>query len=143
MVQRHAAQYVLSKFDWYASVSLDMISLLGWSTLESIRNTLRTLVMHKIINNLVDAPIQCCYRQLYSILRNYNNNPVGSMLMHTLFSSSNQIMEQLITPALGGCKPSKREYIIYVDYYYLLITHIYTCMTILMSAESVHYQINE
>jgi len=41
MVQRHAARYVLSKFDRYASVS-DMISSLGWPTLESRRNTLRT-----------------------------------------------------------------------------------------------------
>ena len=39
-----AAQYVLSKFDMYASVS-DMISLLGWPTLESRRNTLKMLMM--------------------------------------------------------------------------------------------------
>jgi len=44
MVQRYAAQYVLNKFDRYGSVS-DMISILGWSTLESRRNTLRILTM--------------------------------------------------------------------------------------------------
>ena len=31
-----------------------MISLLGWPTLESRRSTLRTLMMYKIMNNLVD-----------------------------------------------------------------------------------------
>ena len=38
-----------------ASIS-EMISILGWPTLESRCNTLRTLMMYKIINNLVDVP---------------------------------------------------------------------------------------
>jgi len=53
MIQRHAARYVLNKFDRYASV---LIWLVGWSTLEGRRNTLRTLMMYKIMNNLADVP---------------------------------------------------------------------------------------
>jgi len=41
MVQRHAARFVLNKFDRYASVT-EMINILGWPTLESRRNTMRT-----------------------------------------------------------------------------------------------------
>ena len=54
VLQYYTIRYVLSKFDRYTSVS-DMISLLGWPTLESRCNTLRTLMMHKIMNNLVDV----------------------------------------------------------------------------------------
>jgi len=40
-----------SMIDMQANV-LEMISILGWPTLESRCNTLRTLMMHKIMNNL-------------------------------------------------------------------------------------------
>jgi len=55
MVQRHATWYVLNKFDRYASL-LDMITLVGWPTLESRHYTLTTLMMYKIMNNLVNVP---------------------------------------------------------------------------------------
>ena len=42
VVQRHAARYTLKKFDRYASRS-EMIGILESPTLESRRNTLRTL----------------------------------------------------------------------------------------------------
>ena len=55
MIQRHATRNVLNIYDRYASVS-EMISILGWPTLESRRNNLRTIMMYKIMNNLVDVP---------------------------------------------------------------------------------------
>ena len=55
MIQRHATRNVLNIYDRYASVS-EMISILGWPTLESRRNNLRTVMMYKIMNNLVDVP---------------------------------------------------------------------------------------
>ena len=55
MVQRHAARYALNIYDRYASVS-EMIGVLEWPTLESRRNILRTVMMYKIMNNLVDVP---------------------------------------------------------------------------------------
>ena len=55
MVQRHTARYALNNYDRYVSVS-EMISELGWPTLESRRNFLRTIVMYKIMNKLVDVP---------------------------------------------------------------------------------------
>ena len=54
MVQRHAARFVLNKFGRYASIT-EMINILGWPTLESRRNTMRTEMMYKIMNNLVDV----------------------------------------------------------------------------------------
>ena len=55
MMQRHAARYALNIYDRFAIIS-KMISILGWPTLESRHNTLRTVMMYKIMNNLVDAP---------------------------------------------------------------------------------------
>ena len=54
MIQRHATRNVLNIYDRYASVS-EMISILGWPTLESKHNNLRTIMMYKIMNNLVDV----------------------------------------------------------------------------------------
>ena len=54
MIQRHATRNVLNIYDRYVSVS-EMISILGWPTLESRRNNLRTVMMYKIMNNLVDV----------------------------------------------------------------------------------------
>ena len=54
MVQRHAARYALNNYDRYVSVS-EMISELGWPTLESRRNFLRTIMMYKIMKKLVDV----------------------------------------------------------------------------------------
>ena len=51
MMQRHAARYALNNYDRHASVS-EMISELGWPTLESRCNFLRTVMMYKIMNNL-------------------------------------------------------------------------------------------
>ena len=51
MVQRHAARYALNNYNRYTSVS-DMISELGWPTLENRRNILRTVMMYKIMNKL-------------------------------------------------------------------------------------------
>ena len=56
MVQRHAARYTLNNYDRYASVSEEMISEFGWPTLENRRNFLRTVMMYKIMNKLVDVP---------------------------------------------------------------------------------------
>ena len=33
-----------------------MIATLGWPTLEQSRETSRTIMMHKIVNNLVEVP---------------------------------------------------------------------------------------
>ena len=55
-VQRRAARlYVMNNFNSYASVS-EMIASLGWPTLEQRRKTLRTIMMYKIVNNLVEVP---------------------------------------------------------------------------------------
>ena len=51
MVQRHTARYALNNYNRYTIVS-DMISELGWPTLENRRNILRTVMMYKIMNKL-------------------------------------------------------------------------------------------
>ena len=45
----------MNNFNSYASVS-EMIATLGWPTLEQRRKTLRTIMMYKIVNNLVEVP---------------------------------------------------------------------------------------
>ena len=60
MVQRHALyRYALYNYDRYTSVS-EMISILGWPTLESRCNILRTVMMYKIMNSLADVPTDAC-----------------------------------------------------------------------------------
>ena len=54
-VQRRAARYVMNNFNSYASVS-EMITTLGWPTLEQRRNISRTIMWYKIINNPVEVP---------------------------------------------------------------------------------------
>jgi len=102
MVQRHAARYVLNKFDRYATVS-DMISILGWSTLESRCYTLRTLVMHKIMNKLGRcAHLYNPVTVNFTAKRTYYTKKLQHLPCRVhdyIFSSSDQIMEQF-TPAL-------------------------------------------
>jgi len=84
MVQRHAARFVLNKFDRYTSVT-EMINILGWPTLESRRNTMRTEMMYKIMNNLVDVPTDTILLPSSLQLRGHSNNyPVERMLMSIL-----------------------------------------------------------
>ena len=45
----------MNNFNSYASVS-EMIATLGWPTLEQRRKTFRTIMMYKIVNNLVEIP---------------------------------------------------------------------------------------
>ena len=45
----------MNNFNSYASVS-EMIATLGWPTLEQSRKTLRTIMMYKIVNNLLEVP---------------------------------------------------------------------------------------
>ena len=54
-VQRQAARYVMNNFSSYTSVS-EMITTLGWPTLEQRRKISRTIMLYKIINNLVEVP---------------------------------------------------------------------------------------
>ena len=52
-MQRRTARYALNNYDRYANVS-EMISELGWPTLESRCNFLRTVIVFKVMNKLVD-----------------------------------------------------------------------------------------
>ena len=45
----------MNNFNSYASVS-EIIAALDWPTLEQRRKTLRTIMMYKIVNNLVEVP---------------------------------------------------------------------------------------
>ena len=54
MIQQRAARFVLSNYDRYTSVS-SMHPNLGWPTLEQSHNILRTIMLDKIVNNLVDV----------------------------------------------------------------------------------------
>ena len=45
----------MNNFSSYASVS-EMITTLGWPTLEQRRKISRTIMLYKIINNLVEVP---------------------------------------------------------------------------------------
>ena len=67
MVQRHAARYALT-----TTIGTQVLQMhaLGWPTLESRHNILRTVMMYKIMNNLVrrcSYPLmQYCLHQLYN-----------------------------------------------------------------------------
>ena len=54
-VQRRAARYVMNNFSSHASVS-EMTTTFGWPTLEQRRKIFRTVMLYKIINNLVEVP---------------------------------------------------------------------------------------
>ena len=83
MVQRHAARYAL-KYR-YASIS-EMISELGLATLESRRNILRTVMMYKIMNKLVDVPTDAILfpstLQLRGHTKRFSNYLAESMHAH-------------------------------------------------------------
>ena len=88
-VQRRAARYVMNNFNSYASVS-EMIATLGWPTLEQRRKTLRTIMMYKIVNNLVEVPILMVSSShlnydLEDMLRNFYSHSIASMRTCTLF----------------------------------------------------------
>ena len=87
MVQRHAARFALNKFDRYVSIT-EMINLLRWLTLENRRNTMRTEMLYKIMNNLVD------YHLLYSCENFLRKLPCRvDACVYSFFSTRNQIME--------------------------------------------------
>ena len=127
--------YLSNLLNTYRAACLWTISiactLFGWPTLESRCNTLRTLMMYKSMRNLVDVPTDTILLpSTLQLLRSYNNYLVESMLVLIPFSSSDHVTVYPSTWLVHQI--FKRDYIIYINYYYLL-----TCMTILIS-ESVH-----
>ena len=58
MVQRRAARWVKHDYSTYSSVS-NMISQLGWRSLENRRSDARLLMFYKIVHGLVAMPIPC------------------------------------------------------------------------------------
>ena len=56
MVQRRAARYVCNRFHNTSSVT-DMLSGLGWETLQERRSKLKLCMFYKIVYNLVAIPI--------------------------------------------------------------------------------------
>ena len=56
MVQRRAARWAFGNFDNRASVT-DMLSKLGWRTLEQIRTDARLCLFYKIVYGLVAVPL--------------------------------------------------------------------------------------
>ena len=82
----------MNNFNRYASVS-DMITTLGWPTLEQRHKTLRTIMMYKIVNNLVDVAtdnilIPSKLQLRGHAIRNTYNDSVG--LTHTCIPSSHK-----------------------------------------------------
>jgi len=53
MVQRRAARFVINNYNRTASVS-EMFNTLRWHTLEKRRDSLRTILLYKIIHNMVE-----------------------------------------------------------------------------------------
>ena len=102
MVQRHAARFTLNKFARFASVT-EMLNTVGWPTLESSYNMMRTEMMYKIMNNLVDVPTDTILLPSSLRLRGHSekNSTItlqSGCLCLLLFSTRNQIMERF-TPA--------------------------------------------
>ena len=54
-VQRRAAKYVTNNYSSYASVS-DMLTHLQWTSLNNQRESLKIIMLYKIIHQLVDIP---------------------------------------------------------------------------------------
>ena len=54
--QRQAARFVTSNYSRYASVT-QMLTDLNWPTLARCRDELKAIMMFKIINHLVDIPV--------------------------------------------------------------------------------------
>jgi len=57
MVQRRAARFVMNDYNRTDSVS-KMLNTLRWHTLEKWRDSLRTILLYKIIHNMVDINAQ-------------------------------------------------------------------------------------
>ena len=68
MVQRRAARFATERFHNTSSVS-DMLTHLGWETLQSRRTKHQLTMTYKIMNNLVDIPAQNFFTQARSSLR--------------------------------------------------------------------------
>ena len=56
-VQRRAARFITNDYKWDSSVS-DMLKVLNLPPLQQRRHTNRLVMMHKIIHNNVDLPLQ-------------------------------------------------------------------------------------
>ena len=56
-VQRRAARFVKHKYRWDAGSVSDMISDLGWASLEDRRKMARMTLVYKIVNGLVAVPV--------------------------------------------------------------------------------------
>ena len=72
MVQRRSARFVLNKKDRYDSVT-EMLSFLGWPSLQSRRIEAKLVMLYKIINNVVHVdldddtlmPVTCHYTRAH------------------------------------------------------------------------------
>ena len=54
-VQRRAARYVTNNYSSYASIS-EMLTHLQWTLLNNLRESLKIIMLYKIIQQLVDVP---------------------------------------------------------------------------------------
>ena len=80
MVQRRAARWVSNDYSTYSSVT-EMMSNLGWRSLENRRYDARLLMFYKIVYGLVAIPVPSCFERPEVYTR--HTYPLANIQIHT------------------------------------------------------------
>ncbi|MCW4309234.1 MAG: reverse transcriptase domain-containing protein [Candidatus Thiodiazotropha endolucinida] len=85
MIQHRAARWTLSRFSSYDSVT-DMLSQLGWRSLDQRRSDARLCMFYKIMNGLVAVPLPPYFQQVTTRTRHGQSHPLAIRQIHTTYN---------------------------------------------------------
>ena len=89
MVQRRAARFVKNDYGRTSSVT-EMISNLGWDTLQKRRDLARLSMMYRIVHELVDIPVEPYLIPLTSMTRGHDSRFHQIRTSNTTYQFSSQ-----------------------------------------------------
>ena len=86
-VQRRAARFVSNDYRRTSSVT-EMISTLGWDTLQKRRDLARLSMMYRIVHHLVDIPVEPYLTTLTSMTRGHDSRFFQIRTSNTTYQQS-------------------------------------------------------
>ena len=105
MVQRRAARFVSNDYRRTSSVT-EMISTLGWDTLQKRRDLARLSMMYSIVHHLVDIPVEPYLTPLTSMTRGHDSRFFKIRTSNTTYQLATDLLSKnchLVEPTPSDC----------------------------------------
>ena len=102
MVQQRAARFVSNEYRRTSSVT-EMISTLGWDTLQKRRDLARLSMMYRIVHHLVDIPVEPYLTPSTSMTRGHDSLLADPDIKHNLPTELLPKNRHLVEPTPSDC----------------------------------------